>query len=80
MRIAIIKKIGKIAENGAFVSGNGKIDKVDVRQDYIKYVLSFLKLTPQSKTLNIVFDTGNGVVADVIKDVAKHISCNLILT
>ena len=68
-----IKKIGRIAENGDFVSGNGEITEVDVRNDYIKYVLSFLKLTPQSKALNIVFDTGNGVVADVIHDVVKNI-------
>ena len=34
-----IKKIGKIAESGNFATGNGKIEKVDVRNDYIKYVL-----------------------------------------
>lgn len=71
-----IKQLGKIAESGNFAIGNGKIEKVDVRKDYINFVLSFLKLTPQSKKLNIVFDTGNGVVADVIHDVVKYIPGN----
>jgi phosphomannomutase len=71
-----IQKIGKIAESGKFAIGNGKIFIKNIKNDYIKYILSFLKLTPQSKHLNIVFDTGNGVVSDVIHDVAKHIPGN----
>mgnify|MGYP003607194470 CR=1 FL=1 len=64
-----IQQLGKIAESGNFAIGNAKITKANVREDYIKYVLSFLKINSKSKTLNIVFDTGNGVVGDIIKDV-----------
>lgn len=71
-----IQQIGKIAESGKFATGNGKITKANIRNDYIKFILSFLKLTPKSKTLNIVFDTGNGVVADVIHDVMKNVPGN----
>jgi len=68
-----IQKIGKIAEEGKFADGNGSIKTASVKQDYIQHVLSFSTLTPRSKELKIVFDTGNGVVADFIHDFAKHI-------
>ena len=71
-----IQKIGKISENGEFVTGKGKLTEVNIRADYIKYVLSFLKLNSKSKTLNMVFDTGNGVVADVIHEVVSKIPGN----
>ena len=68
-----IQELGRIAESGNFATGLGKVTKKDVRKDYIEYVNSFLKLNENSKTLNIVFDTGNGVVADVIREATKNI-------
>lgn len=71
-----IQELGKISESGKFAEGKGKVFVKNIREDYIKYVLSFLKLAPKSKPLNIVLDTGNGVVADVIHDVMKNIPGN----
>ncbi|MDR0423608.1 MAG: phosphomannomutase/phosphoglucomutase [Rickettsiales bacterium] len=63
-----IQELGKIAQSGSFAEGQGVLKQADVREDYIKYVLSFLQ--PSKKRLKIVFDTGNGTVGNVIKDVA----------
>ena len=71
-----IQELGRISESGNFTTGNGKIIKKNVRKDYIDFVNSFLKLNDNSKKINIVFDTGNGVVSDVIREATKNIPGN----
>ncbi|MDR3290217.1 MAG: phosphomannomutase/phosphoglucomutase [Rickettsiales bacterium] len=62
-----IQELGKISENGKFAEGKGEVSKTNIKDKYIKFILSQLK--QGKKNLKIAFDTGNGVVADIIKDV-----------
>ena len=70
-----IQEIGRIAESGNFINGEGKItENKEVKAEYIKFLLSQLK--PQKKHLNVVWDCGNGAVGSVINEVVSQLPGN----
>ncbi|GMO57260.1 MAG: phosphomannomutase/phosphoglucomutase [Rickettsiales bacterium] len=66
-----IQKMGKIAESGIYAEGDGHLSNENVKDEYVKFILSQLKTG--KKKLKVAFDTGNGVVSDVIRDVMQNI-------
>lgn len=53
-----IKKVAKIADEGRFVQGEGKITTHDIIPTYRQRLLSFARLGPRN--LKVVVDAGNG--------------------
>ena len=70
-----IQEIGRIAKTGDFVDGQGseKEDK-NLRNEYIKFLLSQFK--GGKKTLNVVWDAGNGADGAILEDVIKQLPGN----
>ena len=77
-----IKDVQALAASNTFPScaRKGKVTKKEVLQDYIQYNLSFLSLlSPRTKPLTIVVDTGNGMGGLDFPAVFKNIpSCTYI--
>lgn len=67
-----IQEIGRIAKSGNFIDGKGiaKEDK-NLRGEYIKFLLSQFK--PGKKTLNVVWDAGNGADGAILEDITKQL-------
>jgi phosphomannomutase len=67
-----IQELGKIAESGDFVQGQGELKAKDIKADYVNYIVGKLNKN-NKKTLNIVWDAGNGATAVVLKDIVAKI-------
>ena len=70
-----IQEIGKIAESGNFTSGNGKIEYFDAKGDYINFIVNTYNRN-NKKTLDIVWDCGNGATTTVLSDILSKIPGN----
>jgi len=55
----------------------GKITKVDVTDDYIKLLLSYVDVS-KLKPLKIVVNTGNGAAGTIINELEKHLPFEMI--
>lgn len=67
-----IQEIGRLAKGGQFIDGTGTItENKNIRQDYINFILKQFK--GGKKTLNVVWDAGNGVVGAVLKDIVSKL-------
>ena len=53
--------------NKACTNGNGVVEEADIKEDYIKYILSDIKLG--NRKVKVVFDCGNGTTCIVAKDI-----------
>jgi phosphomannomutase len=65
-----IQQLGDYAATGNFTNGKGQEEKQDVHQQYYQFLLEKLSLPP-AKHLKIVWDSGNGVMASIMGDMAK---------
>ena len=61
--------------NGEFLSGEGKVDKAEIKESYINRIVESIKL---SKSLDISIDCGNGAAGVVAKEVYERLGCNVI--
>ena len=61
---AAIQEIGKIAAAGAFSTGQGKSEMLDVGDAYLAMLLGAYK---GKKDLKVVWDNGNGAAGDVLE-------------
>jgi len=61
--------------NGEFLSGEGKVDKAEIKESYIKRIVESIKL---NKSLDISIDCGNGAAGVVAKEVYERLGCNVI--
>lgn len=73
-----ITGLGDIATGGDFVEGSGSVEFVDVREDYLKHLLSSLT---GGRELKIAWDAGNGAAGQVMQELAvklpgEHILLN----
>ena len=67
-----IQELGKISQTGNFSSGNGTItENTSFREEYINFLVSQFK--GGEKTLNVVWDAGNGVDGAILEDVIKKL-------
>ena len=61
--------------NGEFLSGEGKVDKAEIKESYINRIVESIKL---NKSLDISIDCGNGAAGVVAKEVYERLGCNVI--
>jgi phosphomannomutase len=67
-----IQELGRIAAGGNFVFGHGESVEKNIEDDYIAYIIGNLNKN-NKKTLNIVWDAGNGATAEIMKKIVKKI-------
>lgn len=70
-----IQEIGKISEKGEFVVGDGKVEYVNVKKEYIDFIVNTYNKNNQ-KILNVVFDAGNGATASILNEIVPKIPGN----
>lgn len=62
--------------NKDFTDGNGNISELDIKNDYVNYVLEKIKLG--SRKLKVVYDCGNGTTCVVAKDIFNKLDIDSI--
>jgi phosphomannomutase len=67
---ASILRLGRIAAEGRFTEGQGRIEEHDIRDAYADRVVRDIRLDRQ---LTIVWDTGNGAAGPSVNDVALRL-------
>ncbi len=69
-----LKDIRKLAEEGEFaeVAEKGSITSVDIMDDYIQHLLSYVDI-PKLKPLKIVVNAGNGGAGPIVDLLEKHL-------
>lgn len=67
-----IQELGKIAESGNFIQGNGNLEKLEIKESYINFILNSYNKN-NKKTLNICFDAGNGATGVVLNDIVSKL-------
>lgn len=70
---ADIQKLREIIEKEDFLTGTGKVRKINIIQDYIKDIAKRLDIKGKVK---VVFDCGNGAASLVIEDLMKALGIN----
>ncbi|OGP88983.1 MAG: hypothetical protein A2156_04885 [Deltaproteobacteria bacterium RBG_16_48_10] len=65
-----LEELKQIVVKGSFLSGQGKIKKVEIKLEYVKWFATRFASLP-GKALKVVFDCGNGATGWVIQDVLK---------
>lgn len=71
-----IKEFMEFIKKGEFIDGIGIIEEVDIKEKYINFLLSSIKLG--NKKIKIVVDSGNGTSSIVIKDILDRLDINYI--
>lgn len=69
-----IEKIGKMAASNEFVSGKGKLEEKDVKEEYINHILSKVKLNSE---LKIAVDCANGATCNLYPEVLEELGCKV---
>jgi len=70
-----IQKIADIIEKEDFEKGNGKLDKKDVIDEYIKFMVEKFKF---NKKLKVGVDTGNGTVGPLIEKLFRKLNVEFV--
>ena len=65
-----VQNIGRIAKSGDFETGQGHVETVDIKTDYIKRLLSDLDM---KRPLKVAWDGGNGAAGAVLKTFADQL-------
>lgn len=65
-----IKKLGKIAEAGAYINGDGKITEKNFEEEYTKTLLAAYTST---KKLKVAWDSGNGATGKIVKTLVSKL-------
>jgi phosphomannomutase/phosphoglucomutase len=68
-----IQKLREIIEKEDFLSGSGKVKKLNILSDYIKDIAKRISFKGKVK---VVFDCGNGAASLVIEDLMKALGVN----
>jgi phosphomannomutase/phosphoglucomutase len=69
-----IQHLRERIESGNFISGQGKVQEMDIISDYIERIRSDVKL---ERPLRVVVDCGNGVAGAVAPQLLKAIGCEV---
>lgn len=62
--------------NQKFKRGFGTVKNINIKDDYIKYLLSSVNI---NKDLKVVIDCGNGTTATIIQDILDKLPCDTVL-
>lgn len=65
-----IKKLGVIAESGAYISGEGKVTEKNYERDYIDALLGAYA---GGRNLKIAWDSGNGATGRIVRELVKKL-------
>ncbi len=69
-----IQKIREIIENENFENGKGKVEEVNIIEDYIEYICKNVNI---KKPLKIILDPGNGVCGLTAPEIFKRLGCKV---
>jgi len=69
-----IQKIGKIAIEGSFATGNGKFESTDIKESYLNFLRKNLEIKPG---LRLAIDCGNATAGIVAPQILKDFGCEL---
>ncbi len=71
----MIKDFKNYIKKGIFKKGNGKLEKKDIKDDYINYIVRHIKFG--KKRLKVVLDPANGVTSLVARDIYSKFNIDL---
>jgi phosphomannomutase len=84
--------LANLAKNGDLIEGEGSVEKIDVKDDYLERLLSDCILAESSshlldevdefvpkKKIKIAWDAGNGAAGEIMRELTKRISADHIL-
>ena len=74
-RGSMIKEFEKFIDDGNFLEGNGKLEKRNIKEEYINYVVSHLKFG--KKRIKVVLDPANGVTTTIARDIFSKLNIDL---
>ena len=66
---SLIQELGKIAAQGRFTQGKGKIISLDVSNDYAKEIACELN---DATNIKVVWDCGNGACGNILREILKN--------
>ncbi len=70
-----IQEIRKIFEKGKFKLGEGRIERQNVIDDYVNFIVKKIKL---SKKIKVVVDAGNGTGGIVSPGLLRNVGCDVV--
>lgn len=70
-----IQRIKEIVVDGHFLSGLGQLTKYDIKEDYLKYLISRIHLY---RPLKVVIDAGNGTAGPLAVELFNRLGCEVI--
>lgn len=71
-----VMEIYNIIEKGEFAEGNGSLEEISVRDEYISLVTE--KLTFGDKKIKVVYDCGNGTTSIIADEIFDRLDKNII--
>ena len=71
----LIQDLKKRIDEGRLATGNGKLGSADVREAYLKRIVSDVKL---ARPMKIVVDCGNGVAGGFAPELFRRMGCEVI--
>lgn len=71
----MVKDLKTYIDKGKFKEGNGTLEKKDIKEDYINYVINNLKFG--KKRIKVVLDPANGVTTTIARDIFEKLNIDL---
>jgi phosphomannomutase len=68
-----IQDLAKIAAKGDYVSGQGSVKEIDIKDEYIDTLIS-RTIKPNGKKLKIAWDSGNGATGEIVEMLTKRLA------
>lgn len=70
-----VTELYEIAIKGNFITGDGTIENVDIKEDYLKRILQDIKL---EKKLKVVVDPANATTSIIVHDIFDKINADVV--
>ncbi len=74
-RGVMIKDLKTYIENNVFIKGRGKVENRSIKEDYINYVISNIKMG--KKKIKVVVDPANGATTCIVKDIFSKLNLDV---
>ncbi len=74
-RGTMVQDLKNYIEKGQFIEGNGSIEHKSIKEDYINYVISHLKLG--KKKIKVVLDPANGACTTIARSIFEKVNVDL---
>ena len=71
----MVKDLKTYIDKGKFKEGKGTLEKKDIKEDYINYVINNLKFG--KKRIKVVLDPANGVTTTIARDIFEKLNIDL---